>query len=435
MKNFTFSTFFVLLLSVLNVQAQNWESSGITFDVIGKKTIDIDNNDIVYISSIENDVLVIKRKINGAWENVGLPLNDADSFGSINLRVSPNGTPYVAYEDDTLDDKLTVRRFINGVWELVGTQGFTTNRVPNMVMELDSNGNPYVFYPILGQNGKAKVQTFINGSWTPLGTEDFSSQGIGSLDIAIGSDNIPMVLYQDGGKLTARKFDSGNWQLVGDAQFSGSSLFPTFSLALDSNNNPYVAYLNIDNGNLVCETFDGSSWVVLGGQEISDDPFVPSIIIDKSDFPVVVYEDRSLNPERLSAKRFDGSDWNFIGVQGFSVDYGRRPNLAVNSENTIYLTYNDTGSSITTFITTNQPHYSKKINYNPETKITSTESIQIREKGYYKFVDITLQFESNDSDFISICTTDENVNRLRISNNGFNINKNLDFDTANLKTE
>jgi len=97
--------------------------------------------------------------------------------------------------------------------------------------------------------------------------------------------------------------------------------------------------------------------------------------------------------------------------------------------------YNDTGSSITTFITTNQPHYSKKINYNPETKITSTESIQIREKGYYKFVDITMQFESNDSDFISICTTDENVNRLRVSNNGFNLNKNLDFDTANLKTE
>jgi len=97
--------------------------------------------------------------------------------------------------------------------------------------------------------------------------------------------------------------------------------------------------------------------------------------------------------------------------------------------------YDDSGSSVTTYITTNQPVYTKKINYNPETKITSTESIHIREKGYYKFVDITLQFEPSDKDCITICTTDENINRLRKLNNNFNLNKNLDFDTANLKTE
>ena len=97
--------------------------------------------------------------------------------------------------------------------------------------------------------------------------------------------------------------------------------------------------------------------------------------------------------------------------------------------------YDNTGSSVTTYITTNQPSYSKKVNYNPETKITSTESIRIREKGYYKFVDITMQFEPHENDSITIVTEDENINRLRKLNNQFNLNKNIDFDTANLKTE
>lgn len=97
--------------------------------------------------------------------------------------------------------------------------------------------------------------------------------------------------------------------------------------------------------------------------------------------------------------------------------------------------FDDTGSSITTFITTNQPLYTKRIDYNPETKIASTEAIQIREKGYYKFVDLTIQIEPNAEDCISICTTDENINRLRKLNEEFNLNQRLEFDMANLRTE
>jgi len=124
------------------MSAQEWQSQGIDFQVAGNIPIAIDGNDIVYLCTRENDVLVVKRSVNGIWENVGQPLLDADSFGSINLRIDPTGIPYVAYEDDSQSDKLTVRRFINGGWELVGNQGFSANRVPNMTFEIDSNGVP-----------------------------------------------------------------------------------------------------------------------------------------------------------------------------------------------------------------------------------------------------------------------------------------------------
>lgn len=97
--------------------------------------------------------------------------------------------------------------------------------------------------------------------------------------------------------------------------------------------------------------------------------------------------------------------------------------------------FDESDSSITTFITTNQPDYKRKINYNPESKIVSTKSIQIREKGYYKFVDLTMQFEPNKEESILVCTNDENINRLRKLNEEFTLNQRLEFDMANLKTE
>lgn len=97
--------------------------------------------------------------------------------------------------------------------------------------------------------------------------------------------------------------------------------------------------------------------------------------------------------------------------------------------------FDDTGSLITTFITTNQPDYIKKVDYKPENKIVSTGSIQIREKGYYKFVDLTMQIEPNTENFISVSTTDENINRLRNINEQFQLNERLEFDMANLRTE
>lgn len=97
--------------------------------------------------------------------------------------------------------------------------------------------------------------------------------------------------------------------------------------------------------------------------------------------------------------------------------------------------YDDTGSSITTFITTNQPAYIRKVDYKPKTKIVLTESLQIREKGYYKFVDLTMQIEPSDEDCISITTTDENINKLRSLNEEFVLNQKLEFDMANLQTE
>ncbi len=97
--------------------------------------------------------------------------------------------------------------------------------------------------------------------------------------------------------------------------------------------------------------------------------------------------------------------------------------------------YNNSRSAVAVFITTNQPCYKKTIDYIPETKIHSSESIQIREKGYYKFFDITIQIEPNDRDCISISTSDDKVNMLRKLNEEFNQIENLEFDMANLRTE
>ncbi len=98
-------------------------------------------------------------------------------------------------------------------------------------------------------NEKMKV----TGAWVAVGTAGFSEGRAIFPSLALDSNNTPYVAYQDGandGKATVMKYDGANWVNVGTAGFSaGGAPFP--SLALDSNNTPYVAYSDKANGEKV----------------------------------------------------------------------------------------------------------------------------------------------------------------------------------------
>ena len=97
--------------------------------------------------------------------------------------------------------------------------------------------------------------------------------------------------------------------------------------------------------------------------------------------------------------------------------------------------YSDDSNSITAIITTNDIEYEKEISYQPLLEIKDTNEIHISEKGYHKYVHITLQAEPISVNEIVIRTFDNDIFRLRGKSDQFYQLKNVGFKMAKIKCE
>ncbi len=83
-------------------------------------------------------------------------------------------------------------------------------------------------------------------AWANVGTAGFSAGEAQYTSLALDSQNTPYVAFRDmgnSGHATVMKYYGGNWVNVGTAGFSTNPAKYT-SLALDSGGTPYVAYLD-----------------------------------------------------------------------------------------------------------------------------------------------------------------------------------------------
>lgn len=72
-----------------------------------------------------------------------------------------------------------------------------------------------------------------------------SSSDVNSLSLAIASNNVPYVAYQDIGnenRVSVSRYNGLCWEVVGEPGFSAGSV-TYLSMALDNNDTPYVALL------------------------------------------------------------------------------------------------------------------------------------------------------------------------------------------------
>jgi hypothetical protein len=268
--------------------------------------------------------------------------------------VSKDNLPYVVYQDATADNKCTVQKF-NGVsWELVGIQGFSSGNVDNTSIALDHNNVPYVAYKNSGN--KITVQKFNGTSWTQVGIEGFSIGTVDFISIAVDNNNVPYVVYSGRrtidykNKLTVQKHNGTSWELVGSARFSeGNSDTYNSAIAIDNNNVPYVAYENSGDSGVefksIVQKFNGTSWETVGSsgfsQGVADDI---SIALDGNNVPYVAYLDVA-NSYGSTVQKFNGTSWEVIGKAGFSAGQVTKTVIAIDKNNLPYVAYRDLANS------------------------------------------------------------------------------------------
>lgn len=134
------------------------------------------------------------------------------------------------------------------------------------------------------------------------------------------------------------------WVPVGPAGFSAGAA-ENISLAIDVNNTPYVAYVDVANGNVATvKKYDGTAWIQVGSPAVSAGACeYTSIALDQSGNPFIVYKDWA-NGRKATVKMFNGTNWVTVGIAGFSAGIADLTRIAVNKNGTIYVAYRDSAN-------------------------------------------------------------------------------------------
>ncbi|MEO6174276.1 MAG: T9SS type A sorting domain-containing protein [Flavobacterium circumlabens] len=294
------------------------------------------------------------QKFNGvSWELVGIQGFSPGSVDDISIALDQNNIPYVAYKNN-LNSKIIVQKFNGTNWIPVGNEGFSIGSAEYISIVIDNNNVPYVVYSgkkTTDYTNKLTVQKYNGSDWELVGLARFS-EGSGdnySSSIAIDNNNIPYIAYNNSGavggyKSIVQKFNGSSWEILGSSGFS-EGVAGDVSLAIDSNNTPYVSYLDVENsyGSTV-QKFNGKSWELVGKAGFSNGQASPVIKIDKNNIPYVAYKDYA-NSSKITIQKFNGTNWNPVGPLGFSDGSVENISMALDDNNVPYVVYKDAGKN------------------------------------------------------------------------------------------
>lgn len=213
------------------------------------------------------------------------------------IAIGSDNAPVVAYRDSANGSKITVQKWNSGTssWSPVGNKGFSSGSPRDLCLALYSNNFPIVAYIDLSDN-RPKAMKY-NGSpvWEVIGTGSIDDTGAASISLAIDSTDHPVVAYVDlAHKISVKRWDGIHWVFIGSPAFPPAETYESIDLAINSLNQPLVAFISNDNRKAMVMQWDGNSWVTLGEGGISEgEAELIRIDLTKTDKPIIAFKDLS----------------------------------------------------------------------------------------------------------------------------------------------
>ncbi|MCC6323455.1 hypothetical protein IT400_01540 [Candidatus Nomurabacteria bacterium] len=299
----------------------------------------------------------------GSWQFVGDRGFSTGSVEQTYIATDSDLNQYVAYRDNSKLGKLTVAKLDMSdpfpKWRTLGKAGFSAGSVGGPMndyyfsLKINSKNVPYVAFRDTTKKESITVMKYDMSlktpKWVTVGKAGFSS-GTNYLSFGIDSKDRLYVAIQDRSQfnnVTVWMYDtttiSPKWVIVGGPGFSGrgGSAYP--SIAFDSNDVPYIGYLDVD-GRSTVKKYDisTSKWLDVGVPSFSQyGVFEINIALDFTDTPYIYFTDSNNKPNVM---KFDGIAWNYVGSPSFSLGYTMSPSFVIDSQNNLYVGYTDGGS-------------------------------------------------------------------------------------------
>jgi hypothetical protein len=285
----------------------------------------------------------------GSASGGGISDNSGNSFWP-SLAVAPDGTPYVAWSDDSggVDKEIYVRCWKGSNWEEVGSGSASGGGISNNwgdsfwpSLAVASDGTPYVaWHDFTGGDREIYVRRWNGSSWEEVGTGSASGGGISDNDgaswvpsLAVAPDGTPYVAWYDDSsgdeEIYVRRWNGSSWEEVGSGSASGGGISDNDgwsyrpSVAVAPDGTPYVAWYDDSSGDeeIYVRRWNGSSWEEVGsgsasGGGISDNSgnsSRASVAVAPDGTPYVAWQDDSGGDYEIYVRRWNGSSWEEVG--------------------------------------------------------------------------------------------------------------------------
>ncbi|WP_378104178.1 T9SS type A sorting domain-containing protein [Chryseobacterium sp. sg2396] len=264
------------------------------------------------------------------WENVG-GISTVSTGGTSfnNLAISPSGKYFLSYYDVTAA-KGSVQMFDGSSWSYVGgSPGITNSYATYNSLSWAPNGNIYY----TNQGTGLEVREFNGTAWSQLPNPTTSM--VNYQASAVSPSNV-LFTYSTHNSGMVQRYVNGAWEQVGNTGFSGGASFA--EMVIGTNNKVYTC--NVSGGVKVYENIttatSSDSWTLVGGSIVdaasSSEQYNSDIAIDANNNLYVAYVSNSANGQKLNVKKFNGTAWSQLGNANFSS--GRVQHLAIAVTNT-----------------------------------------------------------------------------------------------------
>jgi hypothetical protein len=256
--------------AVMMYNGTAWSSIGsmLTTGECQYSSLAFSSDGTLYLGMIDNGIpnggMIVKKYTGGTWSDVGgtMPVSDPAGAAYADLALDRNDNLYIAYQDKGQSPgKVRVKKFDGTNWVNVGnpllaTTGPGAGSAMDIYLAFDLQNRPHVSYSHTFQGPpRISVERFNGTAWELVGPAQFSS---GQFETSLFSSlalpkDAPYIAYQHGGlgmKATVRKYNTATdtWDNVGTPGVSDDVAAFT-SIAIDGNDNVYVAYFDQANGN------------------------------------------------------------------------------------------------------------------------------------------------------------------------------------------
>ncbi len=271
--------------------------------------IAIDTSGAPYIAYPDTGGKATVMRYNGSsWVAVGSPLFSDGPATGITLAID-GGTPYVAY-GDTGGGKATVMKYNGTTWVPVGSKRFSSGYAFLPSIAIAPDGTPYIAFCDDSHLNMISVMKYDGTTWVTVGAAHLSVGSALYPSLAIDKGGTPYVGYMDeapvSGGATVMKYNGTSWVGVGPEGGAGAGAEFT-TLALDTNGTPYVSYADYTTANHQASVtkYNGTTWVTLGstGFSVGEVSYVP-IAIDPSGTPYVAYTDTGTSVSHAAVMKF-----------------------------------------------------------------------------------------------------------------------------------
>lgn len=279
------------------------------------------------------------------WSDVGQPIVQAGDMFATRMAVDQHGIPYVIYETN---NGVMVKKFDKetGQWTQLG-QSLKASGPSTTDIAISSSGVPYISFD--GSGIAVRKYDASSQQWVPVGNLGALSRinALGTRLAIDPSSDLPVLIYMDSAnvkKVTVYKYDAvNNWQQLGDIAFYAADNTPaTPVIAINHSGQIYIAFQEANTEKLKVMTYNNKSgpWQSIDIGSIPSESYKVSIALDSQGNPYIAYIDGTASAGSSQSGVFK---WSPSTAKWITVGESPIPLVGFNSRQIdIALDHNDT---------------------------------------------------------------------------------------------